>query len=94
MNTGKIPPSQFLYQNYPNPFNLVTVISWQLAVNSHVDISVYNLLGEKVATLVSGRMNAGSHTYRFDGKDLASGIYYYRLMTSKVVEVKKMLMVR
>jgi len=74
------PRSAVLYQNYPNPFNPSTVISWQLAINSHVELSVYNLLGQKMVTLFSGNMNAGNHSYRFNGKDLASGIYFYQLV--------------
>ena len=81
-NKSDYPGHFILYQNYPNPFNPGTVISWQLAVGSHVDLSVYNLLGEKVATLVSRRMNPGSHTYAFDGRNLASGVYYYQLVAS------------
>ena len=83
-----------LSQNYPNPFNPSTVISWQLAVSSMVELSVYNLLGEKVATLVSRKLNPGIHTYTFDGKNLASGIYYYQLVAGKYREVWKMVLVR
>ena len=83
-----------LNQNYPNPFNSSTVISWQLAVSSMVELSVYNVLGEKVATLVSKRMNSGNHTYTLDGKNLASGIYYYQIIAGDYREVKKMILLR
>ncbi len=83
-----------IYQNYPNPFNLSTVISWQITAGSHVELSVYNLLGEKVATLVSEKMNAGNHTYTFDGKNLASGVYYYQLVAGDFREVKKMILLK
>lgn len=92
--SAELPGNFVLMQNYPNPFNPTTVISWQLAVSSHVDLSVYNLLGEKVATLVSERMNAGYHTYQFDGKNLASGVYYYQLVAGDFREVKKMILLR
>ena len=99
-----------LYQNYPNPFNPSTVIGWQLAVGSHVELSVFNLVGEKVATLVSGRMGPGSHTCTFDGTNLASGVYCYQLIVrdpspglfraesrgsgQRYREVKKMLLIK
>ena len=83
-----------LKQNYPNPFNPETNISWQLAASSHVELSVYNLLGEKVTTLVSKRMNPGNHSYTFDGRKLASGIYYYQLVAGDYREVKKMILLR
>ncbi len=83
-----------LDQNYPNPFNPSTVISWQLAISSHVELSVYNLLGKKVATLVSGRMNPGSYTITFNGKNLTSGVYYYQLAAGEYREVKKMILVK
>ena len=83
-----------LLQNYPNPFNPVTVISWQLAVGSQVDLNVYNLLGKKVATPVSKYMDAGYHSYRFNGGNLASGIYYYQIRAGQFVQVRKMLLLR
>jgi TolB-like protein len=83
-----------LYQNYPNPFNPLTAISWQLAVDSHVELSVYNVLGEKVATLVSKKMNPGNHSYIFGAENLASGIYYYQLVAGDYREVKKMILLR
>jgi hypothetical protein len=86
--------SHQLNQNYPNPFNPQTVISWQLAVGSHVELSVYNLLGEKIATLISESMTPGDHTYTFNGKNLASGVYYYQLVAGDYREVKKMILLR
>jgi len=90
----KLAQDFFLSQNYPNPFNPSTVISWQLAVGSHVELSVYNLLGMKVATLVSRKLNSGNHSYTFDGKNLASGIYYYQLVAGDNREVKKMILLK
>jgi hypothetical protein len=68
------------------------VIGWQRAAGSHVELSVYDLTGRKGATLVSKRMSAGNHTYSFDGKNLASGIYYYQLVAGDYREVKKMIL--
>ena len=70
------------------------MISWQLAVASQVELSVYNLLGEKISTLVSERMIPGNHSYIFDGKNLASGVYYYQLVAGNYREVKKMILLR
>ncbi len=83
-----------LSQNYPNPFNPYTVIKWQLASACDVELSVYNQTGEKVKTLVSRRMNAGNHNYKFDGTHFASGIYYYRLSAGDFREVKKMILLK
>jgi hypothetical protein len=88
-------PKNFtLNQNYPNPFNPSTIINWQLAVGSMVELSVYNVLGEKVATVISERMNPGNHFYQFDGKNLASGVYYYQLVAGDYQEVKKMILLK
>ncbi len=83
-----------LYQNHPNPFNQNTVISWHLTVSSHVELTVYNVLGEKVAALLSKRMNPGKYTYQFDGEFLTSGIYYYRFIAGEYQAVKKMILLR
>ena len=88
------PASFKLNQNYPNPFNPITVISWQLAVSSQVELTVYNVLGEKLATLVSKRMDPGNHRYMFDGSMLASGIYYYQLVAGEIKEIRKMIRLR
>lgn len=93
-------PQEFeLKQNYPNPFNPCTVISWQLAVGSHVELAIYNLLGQRVRTLVNTIWPAGSHKVEWDGKDnagkeLASGIYIYRLQTAEFISSRKMLLLR
>ncbi len=84
-----------LFQNYPNPFNPSTVISWQLPAGNHVELTVYNLLGKKVATLVSQYMGPGSHTFRFDGTNLAAGVYFYRLaLESGIIKTGKMHLIK
>jgi len=84
-----------LNQNYPNPFNPVSVISYQLAVSSNISLKVYDVLGNEVRTLVSGKQNAGEYEATFDGSNLASGIYFYKLITDGVVvDTKKMLLVK
>ncbi|MEX0609607.1 MAG: T9SS type A sorting domain-containing protein [Balneolaceae bacterium] len=84
-----------LSQNYPNPFNPSTVISYQLAVNSHVKLEVFNMLGQKVATLMDGRQAAGQQSVNFDASALSSGVYIYRLSTTNGLQLtKKMLLVK
>lgn len=79
-----------LGQNYPNPFNPSTSISFSLAKESQVNLSVYNLLGEKVATLVNNVFAAGSHTVDFNAANLTSGMYLYKIEAGEFVSVKKM----
>lgn len=93
-------PTQFrLAQNYPNPFNPSTVISYTLSENSAAALEIFNLLGEKVRTLVREQQPAGSYTVQWDGKNDAgevapSGIYLYRLQAGGRVETRKMLLLR
>jgi hypothetical protein len=70
-----------LHQNYPNPFNPSTIINYELQIKNYIEISIYNQLGEKVVTLVSGRQNAGFHQVEWDASGYASGVYYYTLST-------------
>ena len=83
-----------LHQNYPNPFNPVTSINWQLAISYQVELTVYDVLGAKVASLVSERMNPGNHSYTFDASHLPSGVYFYRLQVGEFQDVKKMILLR
>jgi polyhydroxybutyrate depolymerase len=88
-----------LSQNYPNPFNPETVIEYQLPRAADVEISIFNLQGQKIATLVQDYRTAGSHKIIWDGKDksgqqVASGVYLYQLKTGKFMEMKKMMLLR
>ena len=88
-----------LYPNFPNPFNPETRIRFQLAENSDVKLMVYDVLGRKVRTLVSDRMNAGHHVINWDGlndagTDVASGMYVYRIKAGDFIAHRKMLLVR
>ena len=78
-----IPKKYTLSQNYPNPFNPTTAISYQLPAVSHVELSIYNILGQKVATLVSERQPAGNHKVEWNASGFASGVYFYRLETDQ-----------
>ena len=89
-----IPKEYTLYQNYPNPFNPTTRIRYDMPQSGEVTLTVYNILGEKVKTLVSGIEEAGYHTVLFDGRDLASGTYIYRLQLPNYTQTKKMLLLK
>jgi hypothetical protein len=76
-----VPKSFKLDQSYPNPFNPSTTIQFTLPRPQYVELKVYNLIGKEVSNLVSGKLDRGNHTYIFNGKNLASGVYLYRLTT-------------
>jgi hypothetical protein len=83
-----------LYPNYPNPFNPSTTIEFTLPKSEFVELKVFNILGKEVTNLVSKKLNQGNHTYKFDGMNLASGVYYYQLVAGDYREVKKMILLR
>lgn len=88
-------PEKFeLSQNYPNPFNPSTVINYSLANAGHISLKVYNSSGIEVKTIDEGLKNPGYYTVSFDGKNLASGIYYYKLVSADFAAVKKMMLVK
>ena len=86
-------------QNYPNPFNPDTEIRYQLPEATHVKLEIYNLLGQKIRTLIDAQQPAASHTIRWDGKDntgiaVSSGVYLYRLTAGRFCETRKMVLIR
>ncbi|MEP2445714.1 MAG: lamin tail domain-containing protein [Balneola sp.] len=94
-NEGKDSPDSFvLKQNYPNPFNPSTNISFVLPQSAKVQLTVYNMLGQKVETLVDGNLTSGSHTVRFDASNLSSGIYIYQLRTPTTSLTQRMVLVK
>ncbi|MGB7061491.1 MAG: T9SS type A sorting domain-containing protein [Candidatus Zixiibacteriota bacterium] len=93
-------PSAFsLSQNYPNPFNPQTVIKYALPEDCHVELILYNILGQKVKTLVSEYQSAGYQMVHWNGRDdegneIPSGLYFYKIETPKYSETKKMILLR
>jgi hypothetical protein len=82
-------------QNYPNPFNPLTVIEYQLPVDSKVTIRIYNMLGEEVRSLVEDEFQeAGIRSIAFNASALSSGLYFYKIQAGQFVKVKKMLLIR
>jgi hypothetical protein len=89
-----VPESFCLYQNYPNPFNPSTTIRYGVPRRSHVTITVFNTLGQLVAQLVNEEVEAGYQEVRFDGGNLSSGLYAYRIHAGDFVSTKKLLLLR
>jgi len=97
LSTGAAPsePVNFsLAQNYPNPFNPTTTIDFTLPRASNVELKVYNVLGQEVATLVHGAMPQGLNSVKFDASRLASGMYIYKLTAGSFVSTKKMMLLK
>ena len=83
-----------LSQNYPNPFNPSTFITFSLPEKMKVKLIVYDVLGNEITTLLNSELNEGRHTIKFDASELSSGIYFYKLITDKFTDVKKMILMK
>ena len=96
MVSGELIPTVYaLEQNYPNPFNPSTVIEFSLPENvGNVKLTIYNVLGEKVAELVNTSLIAGKYSYQWNASNVATGMYIYELRTNKFVSVKKMILMK
>jgi hypothetical protein len=90
----RIPTSFALRQNYPNPFNPVTLIRYELPSDALVTLTVYDILGKEVTTLVHEQQEAGYYETPFNGESVASGVYFYRLTAGKFISVQKMLITK
>ncbi len=93
-NNKNVPDKFGLEQNYPNPFNPSTTIDFSIAVPEHVSLDIYNILGQKVATLVNDYLPEGEHSVVFNADNLASGIYIYMLRAGNKVMEKKMTLLK
>ncbi len=94
LENNQLPSNFILYQNYPNPFNPQTEIKYSLAKTGRVKLSVYDITGTKITDLVNGIQSPGNYSVKFNGSDLASGIYFYRLEAGKFIDVKKMILLK
>jgi hypothetical protein len=93
-NKNTLPSVVTLHQNYPNPFNPVTQIKFALAKTADVKLSIYNINGQKLAELANGVMNAGAHSFEFDGSRFNSGVYYYTLEAEGRTFTQKMILMK
>lgn len=94
-NNAQIPTNHFeLFQNYPNPFNATTTIQFSLGTAGHVDLSIYNVLGQRVANLLSGQMDKGVHRVIWNASPYAGGVYFYRLRANELSQIKKLILVK
>ncbi len=90
-----VPPTQFaLNSNYPNPFNATTVINYQLPASCHVKLEVYNIIGQKVVTLVDEKQEAAYRSVIWDASEISSGLYFYKLTAGDFTETKRMMLVK
>jgi hypothetical protein len=89
-----IPTITELKQNYPNPFNPATKLKYSISKEGHVEISIYNIVGEQVALLVNEKKSTGNFEVEFNGSNLPSGVYFYKLGTGNSIDVKKMILLK
>jgi hypothetical protein len=90
----EILPGKFYLSNYPNPFNATTIINYQLPADAYVKLDIYSILGEKVATLMDSRQQAGYRSVIWDASQVSSGLYFYKLTAGDYTESKRMMLVK
>ena len=93
-NENGVPYEFSLEQNYPNPFNPNTVINYSLAAAEKVQITVYDLLGKEIKTLVNEVKGPGSYQVTFSASDISSGVYFYKITAGSFLDIKKMVVVK
>ena len=96
---GTLPTDFNLRQNYPNPFNPTTAIEFNLPKSEHVTLNIYNVLGQKITTLVDQTLSSGNKRVVWDGTDssgrtVQSGIYFYRIQAGDFTQTRKMMMLK
>ena len=93
-DTESEPDNFMLEQNYPNPFNPVTTIRYTLSGDQFVNLKIFNAQGKEVAELINATEKSGSHEVKFDGSNMPSGVYYYRLKTNGFMKIRKMVILK
>ncbi|MBK8551197.1 MAG: T9SS type A sorting domain-containing protein [Ignavibacteria bacterium] len=94
LTSSIIPQSFYLYQNYPNPFNPKTKIKFEIPNLSNVKLTIFDMLGKEIKTLIDMSLHAGVYDSEWDGSNFPSGIYFYRLLTNEFAETKKMILLK
>ena len=94
MGNGQLPKEFALAQNYPNPFNPTTTIKYDLPTDGHVNLSLFDVLGQRIATLVDADQKAGYISVDWNASHVSSGIYFYRLEAGRFVQTRKLLLLR
>lgn len=94
INFGRPPNNFTLYQNYPNPFNPSTNIFYTIASSSHIELNIYDAIGNKIKTLVDEMKSPGSYNLTFNAKNLSGGVYFYALHSNQTVSTKKMVFLK
>jgi hypothetical protein len=89
-----VPTTVALEQNYPNPFNPATNITYTLPNSDRVKLEIFDITGQKITTLIDGIENAGRHVVRFNAKNIASGVYFYKIQFNSITLTKSMLLLR
>jgi hypothetical protein len=92
--SNTLPTTFGMDQNYPNPFNPSTTFNYAVPTRSHVSLTVFNTLGQKVAELVNGEKEAGTYNVTFDASRVTSGVYLYRIQAGSFVQTKKLVVVK
>ena len=90
----KLPKEYKLFNNYPNPFNPITTIRYSVSKDAKVQIKVYGLLGNEIETLVNEYKHSGTYQILFDGSNLSSGVYFYRIISGNFLDTKKMVLLK
>ncbi len=93
-NNGFAPKEFALFQNYPNPFNPNTTIKFSLPAKINLTLSVYNIIGQKIADLFKGELDEGYHDVTFNASGLSSGVYFYKIESENFNSIKKMILMK
>ena len=91
---NEIPNEYSLSQNYPNPFNPSTKITFNIPVSGNISFKIYDIIGREVKTLVNDFRNAGTYNVEFNGADLSSGVYFFRMEAGEFIDVKRMMLIK